>query len=568
MTTQAPTASRGSSREIANAWLTSRRHQAIVAVVLYVTITIGYFGVDVLPHLGRYCVCEPAGTDPSGYMWNLAWWPHALLHGLNPFVTDAVFAPNRVRLGGEGMLVPGAAIVAAPVTLLFGPIISWNLLMLASPVLAAFFAFLLCRYVTGSFAPSLVGGYLFGFSAYVLGHMLGHLNLVLIFPLPAGVHLTLRLIDGRITERRYIALMVGTLLALLLSSTELAFTFVLLGVIALGTTFALAPALRQRVLASFKPILIAGIAAALVASPVIYYGLVGIVKFPAAMGDLGGDALGFFVPTGLIRLGRSYFAAVSAQFTTGNGAEGGIYIGLPLALIIARYAIVRWRLTSTRIIVVVLGIVTVLLLGSHLHISGHSTIPLLWKVIDYWLLREVLPVRLGVYMFLIVAILAAMWLAQPRAGGWGMAKWALAAVSIAFLLPNVGAGWWHWRPPNPPFFTTHTYRSALRRNETVLVLPSNQLGMSMLWQAETGMWFRMVGGDLGTLVPADYEHDPLAPALAGQVQPTPYELRSFLSRRHVTAVIVDPQQPQQWHDALAALGHPPVSLGGVLLYRV
>ena len=70
-------------------------------------------------------------------------------------------------------------------TLLFGPIVSYNLLMLASPVLAAFFAFLLCRYITRSFAASLVGGYLFGFSAYMLGQLLGHLHLVLIFPIPA-----------------------------------------------------------------------------------------------------------------------------------------------------------------------------------------------------------------------------------------------------------------------------------------------------------------------------------------------------------------------------------------------
>jgi hypothetical protein len=570
MTTHAPTAS-GATRTLALArdWLGSSRHQALTAVALYAALSIGYFGLHVVPHLGRVCVCEPNGTDPSGYMWNLAWWPHALLHGLNPFVTDAVFAPDGVHLGGEGMLVPGAAIVAAPITLLFGPVVSWNLLMLTSPVLAAFFAFLLCRYVTRSFAASLVGGYLFGFSAYMLGHMLGHLNLVLIFPIPAAVHLTLRLMDGRIGERKFILLMALALALLLLSSTELIFTFVLLGGAALVIALALAPRARGRVVATIKPILFAGILAAVVTSPVIYYGLTGVVQFPPAIGDsFGGDALGFLVPTSLIHLGRHYFAAVSARFTSGDPAEGGIYVGVLLALIVAHYMITRWRLVSTRILAAILAVIVVLLLGSHLHIAGYPSVPLPWKVIDHSLIREVLPARLGVYMFLIVAVITAMWLAPSRAGNRGLAKWALVAVSIAFLVPNIGAGWWRWSPPNPAFFTTNQYRTILTRGETALVLPANQFGMSMLWQAETGMWFRLAGGYLGTLVPSNYVHDPLTPAFAGQVKPDPETLRSFLARRHVGAVIVDPANPQQWPGALAALGLKPQAIGGVWVYRV
>ena len=141
-------------------------------------------------------------------------------------------------------------------------------------------------------------------------------------------------------------------------------------------------------------------------------------------------------------------------------------------------------------------------------------------------------------------------------------------MSIAFLLPNIGSGYWRWRPPNPPFFTTHEYRSVLRRGETVLVLPYGYLGFSMLWQAETGMWFRMAGGYLNPAPPADYARDPLLPALYGQHKPNPQDLRSFLARRHVGAVIVDPAEAQWWPGALAALGLKPMSLGGILLYRV
>jgi hypothetical protein len=538
---------------------------------LYAFISIGYFGVHVLLHLGSENVGLTNWTDPTVNMWSLEWWPYALLHGLNPLATTAVFAPDRIDLAATSpTLCPLAGILGAPITVAFGPIVSYNLLMLASPALAAFFAFLLCRYITRNFAASLFGGYLFGFSPYFLGHMQGHLQLVFIFTIPAAVHLTLRRLDERISERRFIALMALVLAGLFLTVSELALTLVALGGIAFAVAFALAPTERQDIIRTVKAILAAGGVALIVTSPVIWYELHGIVRFGPNIGDIdGSDALGFLVPTNLVRLGRTYFAALSkASNVSGSDAEAVTYVGLPLALIVARYTITRWRLTSTKILTVMLAIVVVLLLGSRLHIAGYPTVSLPWKLLDQWLLRDVIPLRLAVYMFLIVAVIAAMWLAQPRSGAWAVGKWAIAALSIAFLVPNLGTGLWRSQLSNPSFFTTHHYRSVLERGETVLMLPFGQLGNSMLWQAETGMWFRLAGGYLNPQYPADYEKDPLFPALFRNARPDPRTLRSFLARRHVGAVIVDPEMPQRWPEALAALGLKRMSVGGVWFYRV
>ncbi len=557
--------------DIVRAWLASARRQAITALALYAAVSAWYFGRHVLPHLGTENIGLRDWTDPTVNMWSLAWWPHALFHGLNPLVTNALFAPDQINLAaGTSTLCPLAGILGAPLTLAFGPIVSYNLLMLASPVLAAFFAFLLCRYITRNFAASLFGGYLFGFSTYVLGHMQGHLQLVLIFPIPAAVHLTLRLLDERISERRFVALMALLLAALFLTASELALTFVALGSVALALAFVLAPTQRERITRVVKPILVAGMAAAIVTSAVIYYELRGTVRFGASIGDIdGGDALGFPVPPNLIRLGSTSFAALAkASNSSGSDAEAVTYVGLPLALIVVRYTITRWRLASTRILTAMLAVVVVLLLGSRLHIAGHPTISLPWKLLDHWLLRDVIPLRLAVYMFLIVAVIAAMWLGQPRTRGWAVAKWAVAAASIAFLLPNTSGGLWLNRQHNPAFFTTHQYRTVLTRGETVLVLPFGQLGNSMLWQAETGMWFRMAGGYISPVYPADYEKDPLFPALFRHARPDPLKLRSFLARRRVGAVIVDPKTPERWPKALAALGLERRSLGGIWFYRV
>ena len=50
--------------------------------------------------------------------------------------------------------------------------------------MTAWTAFLLCRYLTRSLWASLVGGYLFGFSSYMIGQIEGHLHMTTVFLLP------------------------------------------------------------------------------------------------------------------------------------------------------------------------------------------------------------------------------------------------------------------------------------------------------------------------------------------------------------------------------------------------
>lgn len=542
--------------------------QIVLALVLYLSVSIAFFGWQVVGHLGSECACAThANGDPSAYMWFLSWWPHALLSGHNPFVTDGLWAPGQLDLGAVTLL-PGGALVATPLTLLFGPLVAFNVLALAAPVLAALSAFLLCRYVSGSFAGALVGGYVFGFSTYMLGHMLGHLDLVQTFPIPAAVHLTLRLIDGRIGRRRFMGALAFLLITLLLCSLELALTFVLVGAAALAISFALLPHSRPRLAAVLAPAVGAGAVAALVASPFIYHGLTGPVVASIFNGDAnryGADVLGFVIPSKLTLLGGSPLSSVTAHWG-GNLAEGGIYIGIPLMIVVASYGVARWRARGTRVLVAMLALVVVAMLGAHLHVGGDATIPLPWNWLDRLpLLDHVVPERLGVYMFLIVAIIATLWLAEPRSGSGGVVRWIVAAAAVAALVPNLGTESWQSRPNSPAFFTTSEYRSVLRDGENVLALPYAYLGDSMLWQAYTGMWFRQAGGYLGPLWRENY----ILPAfVAPQITPDPADIRAFLKLRQVGAVIVDPHHPQHWPATLAKLGLRPRSLGGVTIYIV
>jgi hypothetical protein len=244
---------------------------------------------------------------------------------------------------------------------------------------------------------------------------------------------------------------------------------------------------------------------------------------------------------------------------------------VPLLLLGGRYIVTRWRLAGARVLFSIFLVIWVLVLGSHLHIDGKPTIALPWKALaNLPLVEQALPVRLGVYLFLIAALVAALWIASPRAGRWGIAKWALVAISLVFLFPNLNSPFWRGRPSNPRFFTTTQYRHYLHPGETVLTLPwPGFTGYGMLWQADTGMWFRLAGANLGKLVPPDYERDPMVPAFIHPgTTADATNLRSFLVRRHVGAVIVDRSNPQQWPAVLAVLGLRPLDTGGVLFYRV
>ena len=560
---------RTSVRDAARAWITSGSLQAVIALVLYAAISVVYFGLRVVPHMGRECACIHG--DAEVQMWFLVWWQHALLHGQNPFLSTALFAPDHVNLGAL-TLAPGAAILTMPLTMLWGPIVTYNLLALASPVLAAFFAFMLCRYVTRNFAAGLLGGYVFGFSSYMLGHMRGHLTLVLTFPIPAAVLLTLKLINKDIGRGRFIVLMALSLGALFLFSTELAFTLVVTGAIALMFAVALMPWLRARIVAVTRDIVAAGALALLVTSPFVYYALDGDVTpgFFAHFGDTYvADATGFIVPTHITRFGREWFAPVAAAYT-GNLAEDGVYLGLPLALILGRYAVARWREAATRVMMGTFAVLIVLMLGAHLHIAGYATIPLPWAALEHVApFNQVVPVRLGVYMFLIVAVVFALWLSRHRSGRTRFAKWGVAVLAIVLLIPNFGSGLWRTREPTASFFATNQYRRFLSPGDTVLALPWGVNGSSMLWQAETKMSFRLAGGYLGALTPPDYQHEPILAAFNNpQIVPRPADLAGFLRRHDVEEVVLDAADRQHWPGVLAAIGLDPTDVGGVLVYRV
>ena len=151
--------------------------------------------------------------DPNFYVWCLRWWPYAVVHGLNPLYTHQIGAPAGQSLAWV-TTIPPLALLAAPITLASGPVVTFNLLSAIAPAVSAWAAFVLCRRLTGRFWAALVGGAVFGFSAFEMNHSAaGQLNLTYSLLLPILAYLVVVWWQGSISGRAFVflaALMMAT----------------------------------------------------------------------------------------------------------------------------------------------------------------------------------------------------------------------------------------------------------------------------------------------------------------------------------------------------------------------
>ena len=419
---------------------------AVLAFGVYLILSLILFGQPLFAR-GNHCIC--LGQDEGIFVWAFAWWPHAVAHGLNPFHPNIIYAPQGFDIA-LGALIPGAALLLAPVTAIAGPLFSYNLVMLFCPVLGAFFAFLLCRRITNRFWPSLFGGWVFGFSPYMFGALAGHMQLTLVFLVPAIVHIVLRGLAGELSRRWFVVLLVVALTLQFSFGAEVFVSFTLFGACALVIAFVFGDAGQRAALRGvLSPIALAYVISALIVSPYLYYAFQpgGLPILLARTDMFSNDLLAFVTPLPDIAVGGSSFASTSNHFTAG-WIEGGAYFGLPLVVLIVLGALRRWRTLGGKVMALTFVIVLICSLGDHLHVNGSASIPLPWAIGHHLpVLGLALPSRFVVYCFLIGGMLSAIWLAEARPRVLGL---SLAALSVVFLWPAIGQGFSARHARSPP----------------------------------------------------------------------------------------------------------------------
>jgi hypothetical protein len=549
---------------------------ATLAFLAYLAASLVLIGHGTYAHFGSTAIGY--GPDPPLFVWDLKWWPQAILDGLNPLHTSVAYAPK----GFNTTLIASMAspsIAMAPITQLFGPLVSYNVLSILIPAVNGWAAYLLCRTAGARHCPSLCGGYLFGFSTYVLGQSLGHPFISLVAMAPLAVYLVLRHLQGTTSDRTFVLTLFVVLAFQFLDSTEVFLTMTVVGVAVFALAVWLFPQHRAGLLATAKLTFLAYFITSLLVSPYLISTLTASQTLshitPIAY---SADPLNLIVPT-RITIGGSALASIGERFT-GNLAENGTYMGIPLILVLAFFS---WQRRRDRVAMLLLGafvIAVVAALGPRLNVLGSATaVRLPWApLLHLPIFKYVLPERIMVYAWLALAVIVALWLSLPSHRQF--AKWALVGMGLVFLLPDpgaidprpphYGASIWASKRPLPAFFDSGD-RALFRGQPNLLVLPYNEAGNgnNLYWQASTGMAYTMPGGYLSGTVPDDFACWPIV----GRLRAEDYrradrgELLAFLATKRVDGVVAPVTVAREAAPLLGVLPGPPKRRGGVLIYR-
>jgi hypothetical protein len=446
--------------------------------------------------------------DPSLFVWYFRWVPWAIAHGHNPLFSSYVNAPHGVNLmWNTAVLLPG--LLLSPVTALFGPIVTYNLLTTTSLALSGWAAWLAFRRVCRLRWGAWVGGLLFEFSPFLVAQSRGHLHLTAAFLVPLlalAVHEVL--IEQRCSARRG-GLALGVLAAAqALTGEELlaiAGVALVVGAVVVGLLH------RRQVVRRARHAIEAGLwasgAFAAVAGGPLLFQFLGpqvvhgnVQPRDHYVADLWAWAMPsttqWFHPFGLSNMSHRFQSI---------GAEWCAYLGAPILLLLAVVIVRRRRDLGLVAAGLTLLVITVLAFGPHLRAAGHKTgIAMPWDAVGGLpLLESLLPVRLMMAADFILAGLVGIaaetaWRARA---GWRR-RAAVGALALA-VVPGLPRPDFPSVPVTvPPFFTSPAVRSVPAGSLAVIApYPEPRNVFTLRWQLATGLRYRMAGGY--ALVPGD-----------------------------------------------------------------
>ncbi|MGH9080177.1 MAG: Ig-like domain-containing protein [Acidimicrobiales bacterium] len=556
-------------------------------------VIVGYLLIGIAAFWPVYPISQRLFSGFGDYtlsLWFLDWVPHALTHGLNPFFSNAIFVPTGVNLA-QNTESPLLGLITAPFALAFSPVLVSNVLMVLAMPVSASAAFVVLRRWHVWLPAAALGGLVYGFSPYMVGQSLAHVVLVFL-PLPPFIASTVVSILRRQGSTRRLGIQLGLLVtAQFLISPEVLTTVILFAFAAVACVMVRYPArLPEMARAVVGPAAFAlAVAVTLLAYPV-WMMLAGPQHFIGAnIGPLNhyyNDLLSFVVPGRLQKVSLGMGPVGTRLTAGGDPVEAGAYIGVPL---LALTGILAWRSrrsTRMQLTVVLLCGAALLSLGPHLAVDGSlSHIPLPFLLLDHIpLLNDILPTRICFELGALLAAVIAFGLDDVRRAPARGRRDSLtrapqierrrgavfAGVILAVLVTTQLPRW-----PLPSQFgaiSGTALPTAIRRavptgDPVAITYPYDTVYamQPMLWQAEDGFGFRLLGGYSYHREPSGYasvfpsvmepqglqqflvDQDPVSfdglRGMYGPPLPVNAELvaatRATLSRYHVRLVIVD-----------------------------
>jgi hypothetical protein len=509
------------------------RHLGAVLLFSVPAVILWWHVWDAHPASTVSCPCWDSGQQ----IWFISWPAYALEHGILPFFTSSLWTPAGANLL-DNTSAPLAGTVMAPITWLFGPIVSNNLSLTLAPGLSAWSCWMACRRFVDWTPAAVLGGLLFGYSPFVVTSVaLGHLSIALLVVPP----LTLVVLHELLVRQRPPAWVVGGLLgALVCAQFMISVEVLALMGIAVAVGVVVTAVLSWPRAREACPYALRGLAAAVGVAVVVlawptWYLLAGPrhvagVPFQGVQGVANG------------RLFHLWSAGASSVAVPIPGAVSGVVVGPPgdfvgvgvllvvlISLVVARRRKVAWIMVVVALVCIILSWGPTLWITSTHAVSG-PWLP--WRALAKLpIFRNILPVRFAIFTDLAVAVLVAVGMDTARAwpvwarldGSAGLTRRhrhhdparpaapgtaAPAGVAFTVLSCLVAAlvlvpQWVNYQVPIatqpvvlPSWFAT--VGRAVRPGSTVLTYPfpmsSTVVSQPMVWQAVDGMRFRLAGG--------------------------------------------------------------------------
>jgi hypothetical protein len=558
--------------------------------------------------------------------WFLHWTPSAVTQGHSVLVTNYLDAPNGINvMWNTSLLALGS--LAAPLTQTIGVVHTMAILLALSFALSASSMFILLRRWTHWMPAAWLGGLVYGFSSFALEEAAsGRITYVFAVVPPLIV-----LVIDKLIRKEWPPLLGGSILGVLtafqlfVSEEILSIIGLFLGLALITLALIYRSQVARRAEEVIRAVAAAAVAFALLSAYPLYvqfFGADRITGPPQSHKQLAyfsSDAASLIIPGTPQWIDFGWASRISSAFSAAGAAEVTFYVGLPLLVLL----LVSVGLLHRRVMVRIFAPVAILSfwcsMGPRLLIDNHNTgIDGIDTVLVHLpILGDIVPSRFAIVFWLAVAVLLAvaldeghLWLqgsitraverqqiaqgsrspsraerSRARLLATRLASLGSLVVGVGVLIPVIPA----WPYPNvpadvPSFFTGHDVNE-LPSGSLVATYPYalTATAWPMIWQADSNMRFRMLGGyaigpgagGAGTFFP---DPNPVmycfiniySSGTAPSYLCAPGYLAKSIRQLGVTSVVAGVDQTNVGtavRTVSAALGAQPRQVGGVWLWR-